>query len=106
MGKKLPDTSPSVVPQDISLKSDCLSIVWSDARCTEFKYWPLRLQCPCASCVEEMTGRKLLVPTSVPADVIVVDYFLVGKYAIQFLWSDGHSSGIYTYKMLLTKVAK
>ena len=42
-----------------------------------------------------MTGRKLLNVSTIPEDIIVVDYFEVGKYALQFLWSDGHSTGIY-----------
>ncbi len=48
-----------------------------------------------------MTGRKLLNVASVPEDIIVVEHITVGKYALQFLWSDGHETGIYPYTMLL-----
>ena len=34
-------------------------------------------------------------------DIIVVDYLIVGKYAIQLLWSDAHDSGIYPYLSLI-----
>ncbi len=61
----------------------------------------LRIQCPCAQCVDEMSGRKVLNIAAVPEDIIIADYLQVGKYALQFLWSDGHQTGIYPYKMLL-----
>lgn len=48
-----------------------------------------------------MTGAKLLNVAEVPEDIIAVDHIVVGNYALQFLWSDGHSTGIYPYRMLL-----
>lgn len=47
-----------------------------------------------------MTGRPLLDPTTVPQDVEAVSIRLVGSYAIRIDWSDGHSTGIYTYEQL------
>lgn len=90
-----------VTPEDVQLTADSVSISWSDGRTCAYPYRYLRLQCSCASCVEEMTGRKLLTASSVPEDVIVVDFLEVGKYALQFLWSDGHSTGIYPFTALL-----
>lgn len=86
---------------NINLEAEGVSIEWSDGRTCLYPYRYLRLQCACAQCVEELTGRKLLVASSVPEDLIVVDYIIVGKYAVQFLWSDGHSTGIYPFDMLL-----
>jgi len=60
----------------------------------------LRLACPCAECVEEMTGRRLLDPTRVPAEVRPVALALVGGYGLRVHWSDGHSTGIYTFARL------
>ena len=60
----------------------------------------LRLACPCAACVDEMTGRPLLDPTRVPPDVQPVTLELVGGYGIRVRWSDGHSTGIYTFELL------
>lgn len=60
----------------------------------------LRLACQCAACVEEMTGRKVLDPASVPADVRALTMKLVGAYAVHFAWSDGHSTGIYPWERL------
>jgi DUF971 family protein len=61
----------------------------------------LRLACRCASCREEMTDRPLLEPGAVPADVRALDVKLVGGYAVQFAWSDGHGTGIYPWDFLL-----
>ena len=45
-------------------------------------------------------SRQLLNVAMVPEDVIAVDYLEVGRYALQFLWTDGHSTGIYPFRML------
>ncbi len=60
----------------------------------------LRDLCPCAGCVEEGTGRKLLDPTTIPADLRPVKIEPVGNYAVQITWTDGHSTGIYSWRSL------
>ncbi len=61
----------------------------------------LRLACPCASCVEEMSGRPLLDPSKVDPAVRPVSLSLVGAYGLRIQWSDGHATGIYTFQHLL-----
>jgi DUF971 family protein len=60
----------------------------------------LREGCPCAGCVEEFTGKKLLDPATIPADIRPDRIEPVGNYAIRFVWSDGHDTGLYTWKTL------
>ena len=60
----------------------------------------MRDACPCAGCVEEGTGRKLLDPATIPADIRPLEIAPVGSYAVQFRWSDGHSTGIYSWETL------
>ena len=60
----------------------------------------LRLACPCAGCREELSGRPLLDPAGVPADVRALAVALVGAYGIRVTWSDGHATGIYTFDNL------
>ena len=79
---------------------DALSIVWSDGEESVFKVFDLRLACPCAGCVDEITGAKLLDPNRIPSDVKPVKVFGVGNYAIQIKWSDGHDTGIYSFERL------
>lgn len=61
----------------------------------------LRLACQCAACVEEMSGRPMLEPDRVPADIRALSVRLVGAYAVHFSWSDGHGTGIYPWERLL-----
>ena len=90
----------NVTPTEIELVGEGVSITWSDSKTCVYPYRYLRLQCGCAGCVEEMSGRQILNVAIVPEDVIAVDFLEVGRYALQFLWTDGHSTGIYPFRML------
>ena len=74
-----------------------LSALWQDGRCDDFDVRDLRLNCPCAACIEESSGRALLDPRSVPPDITPRVISSVGNYAITISWSDGHSTGIYSF---------
>ncbi len=90
-------------PENIDLGGKAgqgIRIDWSDGHRSVYPHRLLRLACPCALCVEEMTGRALLDPDSVSKDVMAVDYMMIGTYAVQFLWSDTHYTGLYTYEHL------
>ncbi len=47
-----------------------------------------------------MTGEMILDPRTVPDDIKPVSISLMGGYGFQIEWSDGHSTGIYTYESL------
>jgi DUF971 family protein len=47
-----------------------------------------------------MTGIRTLRPEQVPEGVYPTAIEYVGRYALQFNWSDGHSTGIYSYDYL------
>jgi ATP-binding protein involved in chromosome partitioning len=87
-------------PEEVRSEDGALAIRWSDGRASRYPFRDLRLQCPCAECVDEWTREKRLDPGSVPADVHPVDVRAVGRYALQIVWSDRHASGIYTYERL------
>ena len=89
------------IPYAITRRDDGLLVEWTEGGAESF--YParrLRLACPCAACVEEMTGRALLDPAAVPQDVRPVSLSLVGTYGLRILWSDGHGTGIYTFERL------
>jgi len=77
-----------------------LSILWEDGHRDEFDARDLRLACQCALCIQEMTGKKLLDPKTIRSDVSPQKILSIGNYAISFDWSDGHNSGIYSFKDL------
>jgi ATP-binding protein involved in chromosome partitioning len=89
------------VPQKIELRTrQELLIHWSDGKDTPLSTWELRVHCPCAQCVDEVTGQRRLDPANVSKDVWPQEISPVGRYALNFRWSDGHSSGIYTFEFL------
>lgn len=89
------------MPYAITRQDDGVLLEWAPGGATAFlPARTLRLACPCAGCVEEMTGRPLLDPATVPADIRPVRLALVGAYGLQVFWSDGHATGIYTFDQL------
>ena len=77
-----------------------MQIRWQDGAVVVYPARFLRLACRCAQCGEEMTGRRVLQNASVPADIHPVGIEPVGRYGISLRWSDGHSTGIYTWEYL------
>ncbi len=80
--------------------NDVLRIAWNDGSTSEFTVLSLRSACPCAVCVNEWTGEKILDEAKLPKDVHPVELKSVGRYAMVIQWSDGHKTGIYSYDYL------
>ena len=92
---------PTVEPREIMQEGEAgLRIVWGDGRECLYGAAALRRVCPCAQCVNEMTGERVLRPESVADDLTIENMELVGRYAITFRWSDGHQTGIYSFRLL------
>ena len=72
----------------------CLS--WSDGLESVLMVRDLRITCPCAFCVNELTGQRMLDPTTVHADIGLKDMQPVGNYAYRVLFDDGHHTGLFT----------
>ena len=90
-----------IEPRQIIEDSDSeISIVWSDDAETKYNAADLRRNCPCASCVNEWTGEKILRDESVSDDLDFSFISIVGRYALNFHFSDGHETGIFTFKFL------
>ena len=75
-----------------------ITVKWQDGHESLYPANYLRFHCPCAGCVDEVTGQRRLV--AVAQDVRPLGIQLVGRYAISIQWSDGHSTGIYGFEML------
>jgi DUF971 family protein len=90
----------------LSLSADELVVEWrADGHRSSFRIRDLRSACPCATCRTErdkLAGDPLAV-MSAPAGggpYTIEDMGPVGRYAVSFLFSDGHSSGIYAFDYL------
>ena len=85
-----------------------LALHWQDGHDQQIDVRDLRLTCRCAACIDEMSGRAVLDPTTVPQNIVPTRIWSLGNYAIGVSFSDGHSSGIYTFghlrRMLATEV--
>jgi ATP-binding protein involved in chromosome partitioning len=89
------------LPVAITRRDDGILIEWDSAgHRALYSARALRLSCPCAECVEEMSGRPILDPAGVPDDVRPLEIHLVGAYGLRIRWSDGHGTGIYTFDRL------
>lgn len=77
-----------------------LRISWGDGRTCNYAAAELRRACPCAQCVNEWTGERTLKPESIQDEIEIKDVSLVGRYALNFEWSDGHQTGIYSFQYL------
>lgn len=93
---------PEATPREVGPTEDelRLRITWADGHVSEYEPRYLRLRCPCAGCVDEMTGAAILNPATVPEDVYPTGIQYVGRYALGFQWSDGHRTGIHPWDQL------
>jgi len=95
------DDASAITPTRIEQASSSeLGITWSDGRESRYGARQLRLACACAHCVDEWSGEPRLDVASVPDDIRPLKIQPVGRYALQIDWSDGHSTGIYSFRQL------
>ena len=96
-----PRRGPAVEPREIMQEGDSgLRVTWGDGRECLYGAAQLRRLCPCAQCVNEFTGERVLRADSVPDGLEIEDVGLVGRYALTFRWSDRHDTGIYSFRYL------
>jgi DUF971 family protein len=86
-----------------------VDITWADGHESHYDFAYLREECPCATCNDER-GKKQTFAAAAPASSAVLPMFkpkpraqsatVMGNYAVQIRFSDGHSTGIYSYDHL------
>lgn len=94
-----PDAKPRAAKVDAVGLAEIV-IEWSDGKRSIHSPKDLRAACPCASCVDEITGMRTLRPESVAETVRVESVQPIGRYALQFVWTDGHSTGLFGHEYL------
>ncbi len=90
-------------PKNIQIIGNEIALLWHDDREDYFNMEILRA---CSPSAENMGEVDILgnihggqVNKEFPG-VTVLDWEIVGSYAIRFVFSDGHKTGLYSYKFL------
>jgi len=90
-----------IEPARVIEESDSeVTIEWSDGSESRYTAVQLRRSCPCAACIDEWTGQKTLDERSVPDDLAFKHISIVGRYALNFHFTDGHDTGIFSFAYL------
>ncbi|MGB6876874.1 MAG: DUF971 domain-containing protein [Candidatus Acidiferrales bacterium] len=86
-----------------------VDITWSDAHTSHYDFPYLREHCPCATCREthdkhaevdaKTAGGSSALPMFKPK-ITARAAATVGNYAVQIEFTDGHSTGIYSFDHL------
>ena len=84
--------------RDVNKKE--LLILWSDETRQLIPYAQLRFLCPCAQCVHELTGKRMIKKEDINPDIEGLLIKPVGNYGVKIHFSDGHQTGIYSFDYL------
>jgi DUF971 family protein len=96
-------------PRHISVSNSqgVLVILWDDDRRCEYSFALLRAACPCAECRAsrpDQNSTNVSGELEIPLQSVQVNKLdrveEVGNYALQLIWKDGHSFGIYSWDYL------
>lgn len=92
-------------PQEMNLANDgkTLVIKWQDNVEHIISAFNVRFRCPCAHCVDEITGVQLIKEEEIPPNVKILESVPVGRYGVKFAFDDpspGANTGIYTFTFL------
>jgi len=98
----------NAVPKNIDLNKteSYLEITWKDETVCRYPLSHLREACPCVQC---RGGHEYMGSEFAPDNILelkparsynIESIDVVGNYAIQPLWDDGHQTGIFTWGYL------
>jgi DUF971 family protein len=86
------------------LSPAAIELAWSDGHVGPCSVRTLRDRCPCAGCSGETVLLRTFpgspAPDDVPGKYELVRADVVGNYAVQLTWGDGHREGLYTWDVL------
>jgi ATP-binding protein involved in chromosome partitioning len=94
------DAQPAVPVEITRANTYDVRVRWADGHESVFIARDLRLACPCAGCIDELTGHVRIIASSIAQTVHPVKISPIGRYAISIQWSDGHNTGIYSFDYL------
>ena len=88
-----------------------VDVTWADGHASHYEFAYLREECPCATCNDAREKKAALDDLASPVkSSTALPMFkpkpraqaatVVGNYAVQISFTDGHSTGIYSYDHL------
>jgi DUF971 family protein len=92
-----------IAPTTIAVIGQEFAIAWNDGAESFLGLETLRRACPCAACCGEPDALGNLLRPEVhytPSSFDLRGWQEIGGYALQPVWADGHSTGLYTFKYL------
>jgi DUF971 family protein len=93
----------TLTPTNIQVIGRDLAINWSDGVESFLELERLRRACPCAACGGEPDVLGNVVRPNVTynsSSFELTRFNIIGGYAVQPHWGDGHDSGLYSYRYL------
>ena len=98
--EKLTAGNDSIEPESYDIQNGLLHVQWRDGEVRNYDTFKLRLECPCANCVDEVTGAKIISSDKIPLNIQVKGLRPVGRYGLAIQFSDGHNTGIFKFEKL------
>jgi DUF971 family protein len=99
-----PRTEPASV-RILLTSGEGVRIEWRDGHRSQYTFPYLRRRCPCATCRDLRARGESPTQSKVKSDLPMyeaparaVQAEPVGNYALRFTFSDGHSTGIYSFE--------
>ncbi|MFP4173812.1 MAG: P-loop NTPase [Candidatus Hydrogenedentota bacterium] len=77
-----------------------IHILWPDGSESQLPNRHVRGNCRCALCVDENSGQRIVGVDQIPEDIQAESVAPLGNYAVSIAWSDGHTTGIYSWEHL------
>ncbi len=102
-----PVPAPPITPARLTVRQDeqTLTIAWADGHEVDYSFEGLRRACPCAACrgghgrmAEPVDPAVWTLPSLQTYELKEVRP--AGNYAVQLVWGDGHSTGIWSWRYL------
>ncbi len=93
------DSLPRPIDVNVLQSEGVVVVTWNDDHVSRFALDYLRGHCPCAACQGHGGTHAFQEASGTAIELAAMD--VVGAYAINFRFADGHDSGIYSHEHLV-----
>ena len=88
------------IAESIGVEDGAVLVRWADGGSDRLDFEALRNHCPCATCVDEWSGKRRSLTLLLPSNFAPRRLVPVGNYGVQIHWNDGHETGIFSHQLL------